>query len=197
MTDLNTFKQIFCFFLSSDLDSNYVRSIDNTTNNDSLIETIATFHTMRTNLCQTILKHVGNVDFFHNLVDACSCLQYNSVPDKSTCVLSGVTLRSNAGVLIVVDQTKLFTFHKRLKVIVLTFWYLLNLPFEMTKESIRWCRDNIENNIESPDQKTTADIVSIISKHNDDMFVKRAYIKLMNTVNFVQNKMKEITVINQ
>jgi len=193
MVDLKTFQNIFRFFLHSALDSTYVHSVDNGQDNEKLIETIATFHTMRTTLCQTIIKHIGNAVFFHNFVGACSCLQYNSVPEKSTCILSGVTLSRDNGVLIVVDKSKLYTFHKRLKVIVLTFWYLLNLPAELTKESINWYREAKRGNT---DEKTIANIVDIICDYNNNMFVKKTYVKLMNSVDFVQNQMKEITVIN-
>lgn len=194
MDDFQSFQQTFHFFLSSKLDSAYVRSIENTLNNKGLIDTITDFHTMRTHLCKLIIDHVGNVTFFQNFVDASVCLQYNSVPDKSTCVLSGVELSGENGILIVVDSSKLFTFHKRLKVIVLTFWYLIHLPSELTKESTNWFRENSGTYTEQTEQ-STALIVDKISKHNNNMFVKRAYVKLLNTVKFVQKDMSQITVI--
>jgi hypothetical protein len=191
MDDFQSFQQTFHFFLSSKLDSAYVRSIENTLNNKGLIDTITDFHTMRADLCKLIIDHVGNVTFFQNFVDASVCLQYNSVPDKSTCVLSGVELSGENGILIVVDSSKLFTFHKRLKVIVLTFWYLIHLPSELTKESTNWFR---ENSGTSSTEHNVASIVDKISKHNNNMFVKRAYVKLLNTVKFVQKDMSQITV---
>lgn len=191
MDDFQSFQQAFHFFLLATLDENYVQSIENTSNNKELIDTITEFHKMRTNLCKTIINHVGNVTFFQNFVEASVCLQYNSVPEKSTCVLSGVELSSENGILIVVDSSKLFTFHKRLKVIVLTFWYLIHLPSELTKESTNWFRENSGASIE----QSTASIAEKISKHNNNMFVKRAYVKLLNTVKFVQKDMSQITVI--
>jgi len=191
MDDFQSFQQTFHFFLSSKLDSDYVSSVENTLNNKGLIDTITDFHTMRTDLCKLIINHVGNVSFFQNFVEASVCLQYNSVPDKSTCVLSGVELSGENGILIVVDSSKLFTFHKRLKVIVLTFWYLIHLPSELTKESTNWFRENSGASTE----QSTASIVDKISKHNNNMFVKRAYVKLLNTVKFVQKDMSQITVI--
>jgi hypothetical protein len=146
---------------------------------------------MRADLCKLIIDHVGNVTFFQNFVEASLCLQYNSVPDKSTCVLSGVELSGQNGILIVIDSSKLFTFHKRLKVIVLTFWYLIHLPSELSKESINWFR---ENSGTSSTEHNVASIVDKISKHNNNMFVKRAYVKLLNTVKFVQKDMSQITV---
>ena len=191
MDDFQSFQQIFKFCLSTKLDSKYVHSVENTLNNKELIDTITDFHTMRTHLCKLIIDHVGNVTFFQNFVEASLCLQYNSVPDKSTCVLSGVELSGQNGILIVIDSSKLFTFHKRLKVIVLTFWYLIHLPSELSKESINWFR---ENSGTSSTEHNVASIVDKISKHNNNMFVKRAYVKLLNTVKFVQKDMSQITV---
>tara|TARA_B110000858_G_scaffold169702_1_gene199003 strand:+ start:787 stop:1371 length:585 start_codon:yes stop_codon:yes gene_type:complete len=191
MDDFQSFQQIFKFCLSTKLDSKYVHSVENTLNNKELIDTITDFHTMRADLCKLIIDHVGNVTFFQNFVEASLCLQYNSVPDKSTCVLSGVELSGQNGILIVIDSSKLFTFHKRLKVIVLTFWYLIHLPSELSKESINWFR---ENSGTSSTEHNVASIVDKISKHNNNMFVKRAYVKLLNTVKFVQKDMSQITV---
>jgi hypothetical protein len=122
-------------------------------------------------------------------------MQYGSVPEKSTCILSGVELSSQDGILIAVDNSQLFTFHKRLKVIVLTFWYLLHLPNELTKEAIIWFRKNdLIVPIHAKENRIT-NIVNLISTHNGKMFIKRAYVRMLNAVKFVQNDMSQITVI--
>tara|TARA_B110000090_G_scaffold203171_1_gene247372 strand:+ start:1780 stop:2361 length:582 start_codon:yes stop_codon:yes gene_type:complete len=189
MDDFKTFQQIFSFFLLSELDVQYVHSVESSDNSD-LTETISAFHTMRTNLCKTIIEHVGSIELFNSFVDAASCLQYDMVPAKSTCILSGVTLAAQDGILIIVDNRKLFTFHKRLKVVVLTFWYILNLPSELTKESIKWYRETAGNS-----STDATDICNIITKHNNNMFVKRAYVRFLNSVKFIQNDMEKVTVI--
>jgi hypothetical protein len=122
-------------------------------------------------------------------------MQYGSVPEKSTCILSGVELSSQDGILIAVDNSQLFTFHKRFKVIVLTFWYLLHLPNELTKEAIIWFRKNdLIVPIHAKENRIT-NIVNLISTHNGKMFIKRAYVRMLNAVKFVQNDMSQITVI--
>jgi len=190
MEGFETFQQIFSFFLSSELDTNHVRSVENTHNN-GLIETVSTFHTMRTDLCTKMIEHVDNVELFNSFVGADTCLQYGTVPARSTCILSGVQLEPSAGILIVVDNRKIFTFHKRLKVIVLTFWYILNLPAELTKECIEWFRGTSRKNVTSD----VTEIVNQITTHNNGMFVKRAYVRLLNSVKFVQQDMSKITVV--
>jgi len=189
MEDFKTFEQVFSFCLLSELDVQHVHTVEIGDNSD-LTNTIAAFHTMRTDLCQNIIDHVGSVELFNSFVNAVSCLQYDTAPNKSTCILSGVTLTSQDGILIVVDNRKLFTFHKRLKVVVLTFWYVLNLPSELSKESIKWFRENADRNSSTD----ATEICNIITKYNNNMFVKRAYVRLLNSVKFIQNEMCKITV---
>jgi hypothetical protein len=195
MDNFDTFEKVFRFFLSSELDENFVRAVDQNGNKKDLIRIITTFHKMRSDLCQMIIDQVGSVELFNGFESASSCMQYGSVPEKSTCILSGVELSSQDGILIAVDNSQLFTFHKRLKVIVLTFWYLLHLPNELTKEAIIWFRKNdLIVPIHAKENRIT-NIVNLISTHNGKMFIKRAYVRMLNAVKFVQNDMSQITVI--
>mgnify|MGYP006148761857 FL=1 len=191
MDDFDTFCEVFHFFLSSELDTDYVQKIDSQLDNkNKLIDIISSFHEMRRNFCKSIIDRIGSSEIFNSFVNASNCLQYNSAPKNSTCIFSNVKLNQRDGILIVVDNQKLFTFHKRLKVIVLTFWYLLHLPAELVKESLNWQSSKTKNS-----EKVASQVVSNIFEHNDRIFPKRAYVRFLNTVEFIQKDMKEITVI--
>lgn len=191
MDDFEAFCDVFHFFLSSELDTNYVQKIDSQSDHkNKLIDIITSFHEMRRNFCKLIIDRIGSSEIFNSFLDAVTCLQYDSAPDNSTCIFSNAKLSPRDGILIVVDNKKLFTFHKRLKVIVLTFWYLIHLPAELIKESLAWWRLKANNS-----EDVASQIVSHILEHNDNVFAKRAYVRFLNTVEFVQKDMNEITVI--
>jgi hypothetical protein len=198
MDDFEAFCDVFHFFLSSELDTDYVQKIDSQSqkidsqsdHKNKLIDIITSFHEMRRNFCKLIIDRIGSSEIFNSFLDAVTCLQYDSAPDNSTCIFSNAKLSPRDGILIVVDNKKLFTFHKRLKVIVLTFWYLIHLPAELIKESLAWWRLKANNS-----EDVASQIVSHILEHNDNVFAKRAYVRFLNTVEFVQKDMNEITVI--
>lgn len=193
MDDFDTFRDVFHFFLSSELDTGYVQKIDSQTDQkNKLIETITLFHEMRRDFCKLIIDCVGPSDLFNSFVDAHTCFQYDSAPTNSTCIFSKVVLSPQDGILIVVDNKKLFTFHKRLKVIVLTFWYLIHLPAELTKESLIWWGSKTR---EPSSDNEPESVVSCIFEHNENIFAKRAYVRLLNSVSFIQKDMAQITVV--
>lgn len=194
MDDFQTFQQLFRFFLSNELDATHVQKIDEKTDlaeGKILIREVSSFHQMRADFCKSIIEHVGESPLFSSFVHASSCLQYDQVPTKSTCILTGVELLSKDGILIVVDNIQLFTFHKRLKVIVLNLWYILHLPEELIKESIQWFTNN---NVTGKGKVNNEEVVSKIIEYNNSMFAKRAYVRLLNSVSFIQNEMRKITV---
>ena len=110
MDDFDTFCEVFHFFLSSELDTDYVQKIDSQSDNkNKLIDIISSFHEMRRNFCKSIIDRIGSSEIFNSFVSASNCLQYNSAPENSTCIFSNVKLNQRDGILIVVDNQKLFT----------------------------------------------------------------------------------------
>ena len=110
MQTFEAFKQVYCFLVRSDLDQSYIKTIDTTIENGTadknvrrLVQNVRAFHEMRTTLCGSISSHLSCATLLQDLAQARGLEQFDSVPNKSTCFISGETLQKSQGVLLMLN----------------------------------------------------------------------------------------------
>jgi len=201
MMDFAQFESVYYFFVKLEMDHTYVKSIDDkmkSDDNDStvqLISQIKNFHKMRKELCQSIFNHFekkgisnSTFDTFNN---SSGVLEYSNVPDGAVCVFTGIKLSSKNGFMIIVDKKTPLTIDKRFKNIIYNFWYILHLPKEITKEAI----DFLKNKKIWRDGRIKVDeIVDKLKKSKNNIFAKRAYVKLSSVCKYIQYDMMDIPI---
>ena len=96
---------------------------------------------MRKTLCQKILKRLPTNNIVSELSSARGITQYNSCPNGSKCAISGVLLKPDTGILIILDETTLITFHIRYKIVLYHFWTLVHFPNEIGLGAKQWLKN--------------------------------------------------------
>jgi len=201
MMDFGQFESVYYFFVKLEMDHNYVKSIDDKMKSDVnnstllLIRQIKEFHTMRRELCQSVLNHFQNKGIsktaFDSFNNSSSVLEYSVAPHGSVCAFTGNRLTAKNGFMIVVDKKSPFTIDRRLKTIIYNFWYILHLPQEMTKEAIDflntkkiWRDGRIQVNA----------VIDKLRNSKKNIFAKRAYVKLSSVCKYIQKDMMDIPI---
>jgi len=200
MLDFDTFCNIFYFFVRSNMDTNYVKTVDNDLDLDNsaaigLVEQVKNFHQMRSVLCQEIMSHLKQGTMSEELLvsfcRASGVEQYSCAPSGSTCAITGLELHPHNGCLLVVDQHMSYTIDKRFKTMVFHLWYLVHLPNELTLEVFKWLHDKPRWKQGKTDVHS---VVEQIQNYEDNNFAKRAYIKLTSVCKYIQSDMADIPI---
>ena len=185
------------FFIQSELDPKYINKIDEQLEKShskkevfTLVKHVKSFHTMRKTLCQKILKRLPSNNIIPQMAKARGIKQYNSCPNNSTCSISGVKLKPDTGVLIILDENILITFHNRYKIILYHFWTLVHFPEEIGLEAKKWLRKQHFWN--TGKIKSTEDCTQKIIHYNDKQFPKAMYVKLKAISEYIDTKLPNI-----
>ena len=197
--DFVQFESVYYFFVQLDLDHTHVNQIDEQMKHDDshstvqLIRQIQDFHTMRKELCQSILKHFERTGMskaaFEMFHDSSGVLEYSRAPAGSVCAFTGVQLTSQSGFMIIVDNQTPIAIDRRLKNVIYNFWYILHLPKEMIKEAI----DFLKKRKRWRDGRMQVDqVIEKLSKEH--VFAKRAYVKLSSVCKYIQSDMLDIPI---
>ena len=193
MQQFEVFVRVCDFFIQSKLDANYISKLDSMLEKpahkeiSALVKDVKAFHSMRRSLCQEILKQLHYNDVLNTLAGARGLIQYSCCPEGASCGISGVTLKSKSGILLVLDGQKLITVHSRYKIILYHFWTLVHMPEEIGLEAVKWLRGQAwwnsgsDTSIEQCTQK--------ILQYNDKQFAKGLYVKLKAIAEYIENKL--------
>ena len=125
------------------------------------------------------------------LASARGITQYNSCPNGSKCAISGVLLKPDTGILIILDETTLITFHIRYKIVLYHFWTLVHFPNEIGLGAKQWLKNQPFWNtgkIKSIDNCTQK-----IIHYNDQQFPKSMYVKLKAISEYIDTKLPNYT----
>jgi len=195
MQNFESFENIFTFFVQSFYNKDYVEKIDHSVSNDTvdeetklMIEQVKAFHTMRHEMCTKIFDYLSNNKLLHMLVTARGLEQFDVVPNGSVCFISEKKLNANQGILLYINNQKVdcVTVHKRFKRILYNFWYLVHFSDEIMIDIEHWLsRKMIEKNEQ---------MVSVILKHQDKLFIKKGYVKLKNINEYIQTEMTKLPI---
>ena len=195
MQNFESFENIFTFFVQSFYNKDYVEKIDHSVSNDTvdeetklMIEQVKAFHTMRHEMCTKIFDYLSNNKLLHMLVTARGLEQFGVIPNGSVCFISGRKLNANQGILLYINNKKVdcVTVHKRFKRILYNFWYLVHFSDEIMIDIEHWLsRKMIEKNEQ---------MVSVILKHQDKLFIKKGYVKLKNINEYIQTEMTKLPI---
>lgn len=195
-TSYQDFTIIFSFLVRSNLDKEYINSIDKKLKNNeaspemkTMVQKVREFHNMRSNLIQTVYKHLGP-DAFITQFSRCSGIeQYNKVPSKSKCSLTNEEIRPDQGILIILHHANgefiPYTIHKRFKRLLYSVWFLVHSPKEIMLPIYKWLNHQLwwkNKNVNNYDE-----IVSRILKYNEEIFIKKSYIKLKDIGTHIQS----------
>jgi len=195
MQNLESFENIFTFFVKSFYNKGYIEKIDLSIHNETIcdetklmIEQVTNFHAMRHELCTKIFDYLSNNKILHMLVSARGLEQFDVVPNGSMCFISGQKLNAKQGILLYINEqnANCVTVHKRFKRILYNFWYLVHFSDEIMIDIEKWLsKQNIENNEHT---------VDIILKHQDKLFIKKSYVKLKNINEYIQSEMSKLPI---
>lgn len=195
MQNFESFENIFTFFVQSFYNKDYVEKIDHSVSNDTvdeetklMIEQVKAFHTMRHEMCTKIFDYLSNNKLLHMLVTARGLEQFDVVPNGSICFISGRKLNANQGILLYINNQKsdCVTVHKRFKRILYNFWYLVHFSDEIMIDIELWLsKQTIEKNEQ---------MVSVILKHQNKLFIKKGYVKLKNLNEYIQTEMTKLPI---
>ena len=196
MQNFETFVKVCGFFVQSKLDPTYVKTIDKQLERPAnkevviLVKHVKAFHSMRKTLCSTIMKRLNCNRVLNILLNGSGCVQYKSVPEKSTCAISNAPLKTNTGILLVVDSTKLITVHSRYKIILYHFWNIVHMPEQIGLEAVNWLNKQYwwQNGSFNDIKQCGARVLN----YNDQIFVKSLYVKLKTIAEYVDTDFKTL-----
>lgn len=199
MQTFDFFHVVYCFFVRVALDPEYVQKIDAELSHGTpskatkqLIQQVKTFHKLRASLCNSIRKHLHGSELLSVLAQSSGLKQYNSVPEQSTCIISGQTLTSTQGILLMVDGLKPYAIHVRYKNILYNFWFLAHLPQEIALETKRWFRQQqwwTQGQVNSFDA-----CVERLATYQDKIFSKKMYVKLKGISKYIQTELSSLPI---
>ena len=199
MQRFEIFLKVCEFFIKCELDPKYINKIDDQLEKPHskkdvflLVKHIKSFHNMRKTLCQKILKRLPTNNIVSELASARGITQYNSCPNGSKCAISGVLLKPDTGILIILDETTLITFHIRYKIVLYHFWTLVHFPNEIGLGAKQWLKNQPFWNtgkIKSIDNCTQK-----IIHYNDQQFPKSMYVKLKAISEYIDTKLPNIPI---
>lgn len=199
MQTFQFFHTVYCFFVRVSLDQEYVKKIDTEIENGTasketkqLIQQIKTFHQLRASLCNTIREHLNRPELMSILAGADGLEQYNTVPEQSTCVVSGQTLTAQQGILLMINKVKPFTVHVRYKNILYNFWFLAHMPKEIALETKKWFQTQTWWTL---GQVKSLDVcVERVSNYQDKTFSKKMYVKLKGISQYIQTELSSLPI---
>ena len=198
MQDYNTFEQVFLFFVRSQLDHSYVAQIDQKMEQadhsdvKDLIDQVKKIHSIRSFLTSKILEKLNNHKILHDMINATSVVQYNHVPENSTCIISNKKLTPRDGVLIMIDNKIPCTIHKIYKTVLYNFWYIVHMPEDIGRDIKIWLKDQLWYT-----RATVTDVDKLVRKihdHNEHIFAKKAFVKLKNISEYIQNHLTSLPI---
>lgn len=195
MQSFGTFQTVFAFLIRSMLDKLYVEQLDNaveqgTASDDeaSLISNVRSFHRMRQTLCARVFRYFQNDGVLQDLWRARGLVQYNSVPEGALCSMTSKPLLKAQGCMFILNPSGDMTpvvVHKRFKLLLYNFWYLVHFTEEIMLDVRAWVSKqawwtrgynmNYEN------------IVERVIGHGNGSFVKKHYVKLKDASQHIQN----------
>lgn len=195
-TSYQDFIIIFSFLVRSHLDKEYIQTIDKKLkNNDAssqvkqMVQKVRDFHNMRSNLIQTVYKHLGPGAFITQFSRCTGIEQYNTVPTSSSCALTNEEIQPKQGILIILHHVNgeyiPFTIHKRFKRLLYSVWFLVHTPKEIMLPINKWLKTQtwwINKNINNYEE-----VVARIVKYNEEIFIKKSYIKLKDIGTHIQS----------
>ena len=200
MQRLDIFQNIYKFFIISKLNPNYVKNIDQQIKNDQqdestklLIQSVQEFHKMRQTLCSKVFTFFEDNELLYKFINASGIRQYDSVPQNSTCIFTKQKIKQDQGILIILNcqtQTEIYTVHKRFKRVLYNFWYLVHFTDEINLELTKWLTKQhwwstgLDNK----------DIVERILCYQDNVFVKKSYVKLKSIGQYIQTEMVSLPI---
>jgi len=198
MQNLESFVYVFSFFVQSYYNTSYIDNIDKSIRDDTIdentqlmIDNVKEFHTMRHQLCSKIFDYLKNDELLNTLVSSSGLEQFDVVPNKSICCISGVKLPPSHGILLYIPgstKSSCVTVHKRYKRILYNFWYLVHFSEEIMVDIKIWlCKNphSCENN---------ATLVEKITHHQDKLFIKQGYVKVKNINEYIQCEMSQLPI---
>lgn len=198
MQTLDSFVHVFSFFVRSHYNTSYIDNIDKSIRDDTvdentqlIIENVKEFHTMRHQLCSKIFDYLKNDELLNTLVSASGLEQFDVVPNKSMCCISGVNIPPSHGILLYIHsptKSSCVTVHKRYKRILYNFWYLVHFSEEIMVDIKTWlCKNpySCENNVT---------LVEKIIHHQDKLFIKQGYVKVKNINEYIQCEMSQLPI---
>lgn len=195
MQHFSQFESVCEFFILSDLDKQYEERIDEEYKRGDVSETVSSivnsvksFHEMRQQLARNVYDHVPNHELLQDLIRAQKVEQYHNIPAKSTCALTKEQI--NEGILCAIfikKKMKLITTHKRFKRILYTFWILVHFPEQLILDVRNWLKTQAWWN--RGHVKDPKEIIKRVVAHKDNIFMKKAYVKLKDICHYIQNEM--------
>lgn len=198
MQHFEVFVKVCEFFIKCKLDAGYISKLDLILESTAhkgvvtLVKHVQAFHVMRKSLCQQIIQKLQSDQVFATLASAKGLTQYNSCPDRSTCALTGASLKTNHGITLIVDGHVLLTVHSRYKIILYHFWTLVHMPSDIGLESVKWLQQ--QQWWKSGDDITIEQCSQKILHYNDQQFAKSMYIKLKAIAEYIENKLPNIPI---
>ena len=198
MQRFEVFVKVCDFFIQSRMDAEYISKLDSLLEKPAhkevalLVKHVKAFHSMRRSLCQKILQSLNSNKLLQLLASARGLKQYSSCPDGANCAISNVKLKSNHGILLIVDKQTLITIHSRYKIILYHFWTLTHMPEEIGFEAVNWLKQQTWWNNGSTNG--SEDCAQKILNYNDQQFPKGLYVKLKAIAEYVENKLPSIPI---
>ena len=155
----------------------------------NMIQQVREFHNMRSSFIQKVYNHVGSDSFVSQFARCSGIEQYNSVPKKSICALSNENILQSQGILLILHHVNgnmiPITAHKRFKRLLYSVWFLVHSPKEIMLPITKWLDTQLwwkNKTLDSYDK-----IVQRIVSYNDEIFVKKSYIKLKDIGTHIQS----------
>jgi hypothetical protein len=194
MQDFENFEKVCRFFILSDLDPTYVKRIDELVKSETqnpdrkstldVVKRVRAFHDMRHDLCSKIFNRVERHGILNALVKASGVEQYDKIPAKSSCALTGERL--NNGLLLMLrsnGELTPYVVHARYKRLLYIFWSIVHFPQQLmlgvrkwVDTKSWWTRGGFIN----------TDVLERVIAHKDNIFIKSAYVKLKDICHYIQ-----------
>lgn len=195
MQHFEQFQRVCEFFVMAEFDPGYERMIDVKYRQtdispeiEEIVHAVKSFHEMRQQLSGKIYDHVPNHALLNDMIRAQKVEQYHKTPDKSICALTGEPLKDGILCVLCIDsEMKLFTVHKRFKRILYNFWILIHFPEQIILDIRNWL--NTQTWWRRGQISNAKEILQRIISHKENIFFKKAYIKMKDIGHYIQNEM--------
>ena len=198
MQKFQTFENVCNFLVQSKLDPNYIKFIDkhleksNNKDMTNLVKQVKAFHSMRKTLCLAVFNHFNHNSILNEFANARGIEQYKKCPAKSQCAISQEKIKSNTGILCILDKKELITIHSRYKLVLYHFFVIAHLSEEIGLEAVKWLEKQPWwqcGKVHGSEECTKR-----LLNYNNHGFAKGMYIKIKTSAEYIEKELCNLPI---